>query len=170
MEPQAERHALTVDNAESAAGPTADLSDCASIVCGVAAPVVFAFMQDGIKLGRWALGCFNTVELQPGLYQGTSLIDQHEVWVRPEAMPAILAVSYHVGSAPDQLKPRIFAKVVPGDTLGRPAHTSVLSLIAWRDVDMTDDRWQQLRDSHRVELRIIRNLLQAETHRTAETR
>lgn len=142
--------------------PTADLSDCASIVCDLPAAAVFAFMQDGKKLGHGALGCLNTVEQQPGLYQGMSLIDQQTVWVRPEAIPDMLAVSYHVGGSPDALKPRILAQVVPGDRLGRPTQTCVLSLIAWRDADMDDDRWQQLRDSHRVELRIIQNLLQAE--------
>ncbi|WP_089939214.1 hypothetical protein [Candidatus Entotheonella palauensis] len=139
-----------------------DGADCASILCDRPAPVVFAFMQDGLKLGQWALGCWNTVEAQPGLYRGTSIIDQQETWVRIEAMPSVWMISYHVGSTPDALQPRIMAKVVPGETLGHPADSSVLSLLAWRDTSMDDDRWQQLRECHRVELRIIRNLLRTQ--------
>ena len=141
---------------------TTDETDCASILCDRPAPEVFAFMQDGHKLGQWALGCWNTVEPQPGLYRGTSLIDQQVVWVRIDALLSTGMISYHVGSTPDALQPRIMAKVVPGEILGRPASSSLLSLLAWRDASMDDDRWQQLRDCHRVELRIIRNLLQAE--------
>ncbi len=137
-------------------------------MCNAPASVVFDFMRDGHKLGRWALGCFDTVEQKPGLYRGISLIDQQEVWVRSEAIPTVLAVSYHVGASPDDLKPRILAQVVPGDMLGRSAQTSVLSLIAWREASMDDDRWQQLRDSHRVELRIIRNLIHAEARQCDE--
>lgn len=137
-------------------------ADCASILCDQPAPVVLAFMQDGLKLGQWALGCWDTVEEQPGLYHGRSIIDRQPVWVRIEAMPSVGMVSYHVGSTPDALQPRIMAKVIPGEMLGHPAGSSVLSLLAWRDVAMDDDRWQQLRECHRVELRIIRNLLLAE--------
>ncbi len=139
-----------------------DGADCASILCDRPAPVAFALMQDGLKLGQWALGCWNTVEAQPGLYRGTSIIDQQTVWVRIEAMPSVSMISYHVGATPDALQPRIMAKVVPGEELGHPAGSSVISLLAWRDVSMDDDRWQQLRECRRVELRIIRNLLQAE--------
>ncbi len=138
-----------------------DSADCASILCDCPAPEVFALMQDGLKLGQWALGCWDTVEAQPGLYRGTSIIDRQVVWVRIEAIPATGMISYHVGDAPDALQPRIMAKVVPGETLGHPEGSSVLSLLAWRDAAMDDDRWQQLRECHRVELRIIRNLLRA---------
>ncbi|ETW96197.1 MAG: hypothetical protein ETSY1_27595 [Candidatus Entotheonella factor] len=139
-----------------------DGADCACILCDQPAPVVFAFMQDGLKLGQWALGCWNTVEAQPGLYRGTSIIDQQETWVRIEAVPSLRVISYHVGATSDALHPRIMANVIPGETLGHPAGSSVLSLFAWRDASMDDDRWQQLRECHRVELRVIRNLLRTQ--------
>jgi hypothetical protein len=97
------------------------------------------------------------------------LIDQQVVWARIEAIPSVGMISYHVGSMPDALQPRIMAKVVPGETLGRPAGSSLISLLAWRDASMDDSRWQQLRDCHRVELRMIRNLLQAEPASHLET-
>src|SRR5574338_1092989 len=86
----------------------------ASILVDRAAPVAFAFMSDGLKQARWALGSWDRRRLPDGMFVGTSLFNGRETYVRLVADPAQMAVMYYVGQAPDALQPRNMARVVPG--------------------------------------------------------
>src|SRR5690606_24320578 len=83
------------------------------------AETAFAFMSDGLKQARWALGSWDRRQVEPGLFVGTSLFNGRETYVRLAADPATLVVIYHVGPAPDALQPRNMARIVPGPAVGR---------------------------------------------------
>ncbi|MCX7961938.1 MAG: hypothetical protein N2653_10255 [Burkholderiales bacterium] len=135
------------------------LSHCASAECAVPASAAFRFLADGAALGRWALGCFGAREVSPGLWRGTSLFDGTSSFVRPIGDPERLRVDYWIGTSRRSLSPRIVALAVPGERLGRSKNRSLVTLLAWRDARMTEDRWERLVACHEVEVRLIQALL-----------
>ena len=129
-------------------------SHCASVVCRVSAPQALAFLADGLQLGQWALGCWQTEAVGGGVVRGRSLFDDTPSWVRPVVDEARMTVSYHVGGAPDALSPRIHA-VVAADPDG-----CRISLHASRTPDMDDARWLRLMRCHELEVLLIQARLE----------
>ncbi|WP_049808489.1 hypothetical protein ABL850_31880 [Variovorax paradoxus] len=130
----------------------------ASVVCRIPAAVALAFLADGLQLGRWALGCWQTVAVGDGVVRGQSLFDGQPAWVLPVVDARAASVVYHVGGAPDALTPRIRATVQPehGGTACR------IGLHAERTPDMDDARWLRLMRCHEVEVLLIDALLRQE--------
>ena len=124
----------------------------------VAAPALhaFAYLADPLKLGRWSLGCFDTsLDESSGLHTGRSLFDGEPGWFRIDAVPERFLVDYWVGT-PETLSFRISARVAPGDSVGYPAETCLVMLMAWRPAGMSPERWQRLCASHEAELWLIK--------------
>lgn len=122
----------------------------------------FAFLADGAALGRWALGCFDTRKDEAtGLYRGRSLFDGSEGFLRIDARPDLLLIDYHIG-APDNLLPRISARVVPHTVCGLPEDTCYATLTAWRDAGMSDARWQRLCATHEAEIWLVKSQIEAQ--------
>jgi hypothetical protein len=130
-------------------------SHCASVLCKVPAHQAFAFLADGLALGQWALGSWQTVPVGDGVVRGLSLFDNQPTWVRPVGDFAGLTINYHVGSSPDSLRPRISAVVQAGETMGHGANCCRVSLHALREPGMDDARWQRLVRCHEVEVLLI---------------
>ena len=128
----------------------ASLSHCVSAECAVPARRAYAFLVDGIAVGRWALGSFDAKKVGPNLFRGRSLFDGADVHYRPVGDAGRLTVDYHVGTNPRALVPRVMARVVP-----RTTRSCLVMLIAWRDPAMTDARWERLMACHEVEIRLI---------------
>ena len=137
---------------------------CYTVSLEIAVPAedAFRFLSEPEKVGRWALGCFNTrrCEGHSELFKGTSLFDGSESWVRAETDPGRFLIDYHVGTAEEQT-PRISARVFPGALLRRTPGSCVVSLTAWRTGDMSDDRWRRLCATHDAEIFLIREQLEA---------
>lgn len=129
-------------------------SHCASVVCRVSAPQALAFLADGLQLGQWALGCWQTEAVGGGVVRGRSLFDDTPSWVRPVVDEAHMTVVYHVGGAPDGLSPRIHA-VVAADPGG-----CRISLHGSRTPDMDDARWLRLVRCHELEVLLIQARLE----------
>lgn len=124
---------------------------CASVLCRVPASLALDFLADGLRLGRWALGCWETEPAGEGVVRGHSLFDGQPAWVRPVADLQALGVVYHVGGSAQALAPRIRATVQP-----EPDGTACrISLHAERTPDMDDDRWLRLVRCHEVEVLLI---------------
>ncbi len=136
------------------------LSHCASVVIGVPAARAFDFLLDGMALGHWALGSFNTRQVAPEVYAGHSLFDGEVAYVRPVGDRANWRIDWHVGSTPDHLQPRIAATVVPGSAAGLHADQCQVHLFAWRHHDMSDARWLRLVRCHEVEILLIQAQLE----------
>jgi hypothetical protein len=122
---------------------------CASVLCAVPAARALDYLADGLQLGRWALGCWDTEPAGDGVVRGRSLFDDSPSWVRPVADRARMTVVYHVGGAPDALQPRIRAVVEPAEGACR------ISLHATRAPGMDDARWLRLVRCHEVEVLLI---------------
>ncbi|SEE64674.1 Enamine deaminase RidA, house cleaning of reactive enamine intermediates, YjgF/YER057c/UK114 family [Rhizobiales bacterium GAS191] len=120
----------------------------------------FAFLADGRSLGRWALGCFETTARPDGLFAGHSLFDGKELLVRVEGDPEKLCVTYHVGPALERLSPRIVAKVEAAAQRPGGEGECLVSLIAERTPDMTEQRWRHLTTTHATEILLIKALIE----------
>jgi hypothetical protein len=120
----------------------------------------FRYLSDPEKIGRWALGCFNTQPTErDGLYKGASLFDSSETWVRVETDPQRLIIDYHIGN-PDQQLPRISIRVVSGEMCGKDSDHCIVSMTAWRPEDMLDKRWHRLCVTHDTEILLIQAQLE----------
>jgi len=145
--------------------PTQDASSshCASVECRVSAQRALAFLADGIQLGHWALGCWQTEPVGAGVVRGHSLFDDQPGYVRPVMDEARLTVVYHVGGTPDALSPRISAVVEPISATDGAGASCRISLLATRTADMDDARWLRLMHCHEVEVLLIQGRLERQT-------
>ena len=135
------------------------LSHCVTAECVVPARRAYEFLNDGVEVGRWALGSFDARRVGQNLFRGRSLFDGAEVLYRPVGDAARLIVDYHVGTNPQALVPRVMARVVPGEATGRTRRSCLVTLVAWRDASMSDARWERLVACHEVEIRLVQALL-----------
>ena len=84
------------------------------------------------------------------LYKGTSLFDGEEVTFKPVGDRLKLLVDYWVGADAGSLALRAMARAIP-----RARNSCVVSLVAWREASMPDERWERLVACHEVEIRLI---------------
>jgi hypothetical protein len=126
-----------------------------SVEVAVSAQDAFDYLADPLMVGRWALGCFNAQSTKkPGLYKGNSLFDGAKAWFRVDCDAQRLIIDYHVGDADRQL-PRISTRIVPGPHYGGEVGQCIITMNAWRTVDMSEDRWQRLCATHETEIFMI---------------
>jgi hypothetical protein len=137
-----------------------DLAHACTALVEVDAETAFAFLTDARALGGWALGCWDASVDEAGRFHGRSLFSGEETWGRIDADPAHLVVDYLVGSRPDDLLPRISARVVPGAVTGRSNDACLITLTAWRTAGMDDARWRQLVAAHDAEILLIKGQLE----------
>ncbi|MEY4711978.1 MAG: hypothetical protein RIS88_1428 [Pseudomonadota bacterium] len=130
-------------------------------LCQADVLTALAHLSTQSGMSRWVLGLWNCREVEPGLFQGESLFDGAGGWVRVVVDAARGQVDYWVGATPQALAPRIRAHVAGGETLGHPAGTCLVTLLAWRTGDMADERWQRLMTTHETEIELIRAQLAA---------
>jgi hypothetical protein len=137
---------------------------CHAATAPVSAPAkqAFAFMADGVKLGRWALGCLDTKEIEPGLFAGRSQFTGGIGYVRIAADPALLNVDYHVGAARNALSHQNTARIIAGAALGRAADSCMVTLIAWRTAGMSDDDWRLICATHESEIYVVKSMIERE--------
>jgi hypothetical protein len=131
----------------------------ASVHCRASTQQALDFLGDGLALGQWALGCWQTEAVGGGVVRGHSLFDDTPSWVRPVVDSPSLTVTYHVGGAPDALAPRIHATVEPDAATGG-CH---VTLHASRGADMDDARWLRLVRCHELEVLLIQARLERST-------
>jgi len=135
---------------------TATLAHMTTQLVAAPAEAAFAYLRDPIRLGRWSLGCFDTVATEtPGLYRGRSLFDGGSGWFRIDADAAGSAIDYLVGT-PQHLVRRISARIIPGPDLGYAGATCLVTLTAWRPAQMDEPRWARLCAAHEVEILLIK--------------
>lgn len=125
------------------------------------ARTAFDFLADPRALGRWSLGALRVEETATkGIYTGFSMFDGSQAWLAIDPRPELLLIDYRVGT-PDNLIPRIFARVVPGTVVGLGDDQCCVSLTAWRTASMTAERWFRLRTTHEAEILLIDSQIEA---------
>ena len=138
-----------------------------SALCAVSVDVALDFLADGLALGRWALGCWNTEAAGECLFLGRSLFDDSPCYVMPVADRARGWVDYHVGATPQFLLPRIRALVVPAPATSAGPDSCMVTLSARRDGAMDDARWLRLVRCHDTEILLIQALLARRSYHLA---
>lgn len=122
--------------------------------------VVFDFMAEPSNLGIWALGAWNATVDATGLIQGASIKDGKKIFVRIVSNADNGLIDFHVGHSPDQLTPRIFARVLSAEVMGADNSSSALLMTALRTDDMDDERWNGLCATHAVEIDLIKSAIE----------
>ena len=135
-------------------------SHITSITIDAPAELVFAFMSDAKKLDRWSFGTWETELHGDGLVEGRAIFDGARTFVKIDADPDRFLIDYHLGTARDQLTPRISVRVIPGSRLDLGPDQAVLTFIAWRPASMTDARWRRLTASHEFEVVLLKSLIE----------
>lgn len=136
-------------------------SHSASALCSVPADVAFDFMTDGVALGGWALGSVDTEIVDDrGTVRGSDLITGEARFVRPVPYRSLELIVYElaVGASVEvgDMTPRVWAIVQPGERFGHASDSSLVTLIAWRAVAMSDDDWHELCVGHATEILLIK--------------
>ena len=133
-------------------------ADLASIRVAASADAVYALIADPTRLSKWSFGTWETVLHGDGLIEGRAIVTAAPIWVRIDATPERRLVDYWVGTTPEALVPRIFARVVAGDATGHDAETCTLLLCALRSATTSDESWQSLQRTHAFEVELLRRL------------
>lgn len=136
------------------------VADTASARIEAPAPMVFDFMADPAQLDLWSFGTWRVTLHEDGLIQGRSLQAGSQIWLRIAADRTHLLIDYHIGASPDELSPRIFVRVIPGDVTGHGSERCTLLMTALRASDMDDARWDKMIRAHAVEADLIKSLIE----------
>jgi hypothetical protein len=139
------------------------LSHCVTVSCAASVDEVFDFMADGLALGGWALGTFDTVPAEAGAVRGRSLYTGEERYVRPVPQREHGIIVYEVGSdlhEEGSMVPWIWAIVQPAVRLGGPPGECLLSMLTWRAPFVTDDYWRQIQAGHEAEALLIKGQIE----------
>jgi hypothetical protein len=126
----------------------------------VPAATAFEFMADGLKQDHWALGSVNRKSLGDGLFIGQNSFDGSDLYVRLASDPELLLVDYSTGPSPEELTPRVEARIRPGSWVGLNDSSSVVTLTIWRWDGCDEDTWQFHNHLWRVEIRLIKGAIE----------
>jgi hypothetical protein len=137
------------------------LSHCATTACDAPADAAFVFLADPARLGSWALGCWDAQVVGERVARGTSLFDESTSYVRVEPDREQLVVDFAVGGDAGSLVRRISARVLRGESLGYGTERCLVTLVAWRPAEMTDERWERLVASHAAEILLLKARIEA---------
>lgn len=118
--------------------------------------LVFSYLTDPARIGRWNLGAMDAARLPSGAVQGTSMFDGGATVFELDADAKSRTVDYRVGKVPGNLALKISARIEVS-----AAGECVLMLSAERPPGMDDARWRRLCLVHEVEVLLIK--AQAET-------
>jgi hypothetical protein len=136
------------------------IAHTASVVLAVDADTAFEFMASGMNQTYWALGSWARVDEGDGVVSGTSLWDGSKRYIRVEADPKLRLVDYYTGATRDALKHGVQARILPGEPLGHPAGSSVLTLTACRGAGHSDESWRRTYHAFQVEVHLIKGRLE----------
>jgi hypothetical protein len=131
------------------------------VLCDVGADVAYRFLADPEKLGTWALGCWEARLVDEDEVRGRSLFDGTQTTVRLARAEEARLVDFAVGGHGEEPVPRISARVIPGDVLGRAQGQCLVTLLAYRTAEMTPERWSRLEETHDAEVLLLKARIEA---------
>lgn len=132
----------------------------ASTEVSVPVDTAFQFMADGLKQDHWALGSVNRKALGDGLFIGQNSFDGSDLYVRLASDPDLLLVDYSTGPSPEELTPRVEARIRPGSWVGLDDSSSIVTLTIWRWDGCDEDTWQFHHNLWRVEIKLIKGAIE----------
>ena len=135
-------------------------TDTASVAIERNAEAVFKFMSDPNKMDLWSFGTWRISAGGDGLVHGRSIFDGSAACVRIEPDAQNRLIDYWVGANAENLAPRIFVRITPGEVTGSSTLNCILSMVSFRTAAMSDDRWHRLLTAHAFEVQLIKSLLE----------
>jgi hypothetical protein len=125
--------------------------------------IAFDYLKQPLNLGKWALGSQDTKPTdKEGLYTGTSIFNKEQGFFKIVADKSYRLLDFHVGDQ-TSLTPRISMRVIPGPHYGNSDSYCLVTLDAWRDLQMSNERWHQLCSCHETEVLLLKSLIEQET-------
>ena len=137
-------------------------TDTASVTIERSAEAVFKFMSDPNKMDLWSFGTWRISGDDDGLVHGRSIFDGSTACVRIESNAQNRLIDYWVGANAENLAPRIFVRITPGEVTGSSTLNCILSMVSFRTEAMSDDRWHRLVTAHAFEVLLIKSVLENE--------
>ena len=137
-------------------------TDTASVTIERSAEAVFKFMSDPNKMDLWSFGTWRISVDDDGLVHGRSIFDGSTACVRIEPNAQNRLIDYWVGANSENLAPRIFVRITPGEVTGSSTLNCILSMVSFRTEAMSDDRWHRLVTAHALEVLLIKSVLENE--------
>ncbi len=137
-------------------------TDTASVTIERSAEAVFKFMSDPNKMDLWSFGTWRISVDDDGLVHGRSIFDGSTACVRIESNAQNRLIDYWVGANAENLAPRIFVRITPGEVTGPSTLNCILSMVSFRTEAMSDDRWHRLVTAHALEVQLIKSVLENE--------
>ena len=116
---------------------------------------IFNFMQDMNKINEWSLGVkWNNNNHE--IIEGISNYDNSISYLKITTKEDMKQITYWIGSNVNNLNPRIYVYLIETDKI----YNNKLSMVAYRTQDMDNERWENLKESHKKEVKIIKKLIE----------
>jgi len=117
---------------------------------------IFDFMQDMSKINLWSLGIEWNTPSNHEIIEGISKYDNSTLYLKITTKENIKQITYWIGNNINNLVPRIYVYIIKTDKY----YSNKLSMVSYRTQDMDDERWGGLKESHKKEVKIIKNLIE----------
>ena len=129
--------------------------DISSIVIDCDIDTIYHFMSTIEKINLWSMGIEWDMNTKDNIVKGVSNYDQSVSYLKIVKKNNIKKIDYWIGKEIDNLSPRIYARITPtGDK-----NKNTLMMVAFRTDDMDNERWNNLKELHQLELTKIKELL-----------
>ena len=117
---------------------------------------IFNFMQDMNKINEWSLGVkWNNNNHE--IIEGISNYDNSTLYLKITTKEDMKQITYWIGKDKNNLSPRIYVYIIKTDFT---IYNNKLSMVAYRTQDMDNERWENLKESHKKEVKIIKKLIE----------
>ena len=116
---------------------------------------IFDFMQDMNKINLWSLG-IKWEDNNHEITKGISNYDDSISYLKITTKKDIKQLTYSIGTDINNLIPRIYVYIIKTDK----NYINKLSMVSYRTQDMDNERWENLKESHKKEVKIIKNLFE----------
>ena len=116
---------------------------------------LYDFMQDMNKINEWSLGIkWNNNGRE--IIEGISNYDDSISYLKITNKKDIKQITYSIGTDINNLVPRIYVYIIKTDK----NYINKLSMVSYRTQDMDNERWENLKESHKKEVKIIKKLFE----------
>ena len=129
--------------------------DISSIVIDCDIDTIYHFMSTIEKINLWSMGIEWDMNTKDNIVKGVSNYDQSVSYLKIVKNNNIKKIDYWIGKEIQNLTPRIYARITPTDDKNK----NTLMVVAFRTDDMDNERWNQLKELHHLELNKIKELL-----------
>ena len=116
---------------------------------------LFDFMQDMNKINLWSLG-IKWINNGHEITKGISNYDDSISYLKITNKKDIKQITYWIGNDINNLVQRIYVYIIKTDK----NYINKLSMVSYRTQDMDNERWENLKESHKKEVIIIKKLFE----------